>query len=258
MKVVALVPAAGRGVRLGAGTPKALVPVSGESLLVRAVRGLLESGSVHHVVVAAPPDQVDVVQRELAVLGAVASWRPDSGFGANVPESPAEVSDPASPVGVVAGGADRTESVRLALAAAERAVPDVRAVLVHDAARAFTPVPVIREVADAVRGGASAVVPVLPVSDTIKQVDADEVVSATVDRSRLRSVQTPQGFEIDVLRAAYAAADDSATDDAGLVERIGGVVRTVAGHPHALKITTAFDLAIAESVLAAEPIGDPR
>ena len=227
MSVVALVPAAGRGVRLGAGMPKALVPVSGESLLLRAVRGLLASGRVEHVVVAAPADQVEVVSAELA----------------SVPCAH-----------VVTGGAERTDSVRRALDAVDEVAPDARVVLVHDAARAFTPASVIRDVVSAVEQGAPAVIPVLPVADTIKEVDASGAVVSTVDRSRLRAVQTPQGFALDVLREAYAAAGDIATDDAGLVERLGGKVRTVAGHPHALKITTAFDLAIAESVLA--PAGD--
>ncbi|GAA4853044.1 2-C-methyl-D-erythritol 4-phosphate cytidylyltransferase [Saccharopolyspora rosea] len=223
MSVVALVPAAGRGVRLGAGMPKALVPVSGESLLLRAVRGLLASGRVEHVVVAAPAEQVEVVSAELASLPCAH---------------------------VVPGGAERTDSVRRALDAVDEVAPDARVVLVHDAARAFTPASVIRDVVSAVEQGAPAVVPVLPVADTIKEVDASGAVVSTVDRSRLRAVQTPQGFALDVLREAYAAAGDIATDDAGLVERLGGEVRTVAGHPHALKITTAFDLAIAESVLA--------
>ncbi|GAA0510734.1 2-C-methyl-D-erythritol 4-phosphate cytidylyltransferase [Saccharopolyspora subtropica] len=221
--MVALVPAAGRGVRLGAGVPKALVPVGGRSLLSRAVRGLLASGRVQHVVVAAPPDQVEVVAAELAELPSAH---------------------------VVPGGAERTDSVRRALDAAAQVAPDARVVLVHDAARAFTPASVIQDVVDAVEQGAPAVVPVLPVTDTIKQVDDAGDVVSTVDRARLRAVQTPQGFAIDVLRDAYAAAGDITTDDAGLVERLGGEVRTVPGHPHALKITTAFDLAIAESVLA--------
>ena len=224
MNVVALVPAAGRGERLGAGMPKALVPVLGESLLLRAVRGLLDSGCVQHVVVAAPPDEVEVVEKELGSLGSV--------------------------VHVVPGGAERTESVRLALAEAERVVPDPRVVLVHDAARAFTPASVVRDVVRAVEDGACAVVPVLPVADTIKSVDDGGVVFATVYLSRLRAVQTPQGFSLETLREAYAAAGDVATDDAGLVERIGKPVKTVPGHAHALKITTAFDLAIAEAVLA--------
>lgn len=222
MSVVALVPAAGRGVRLGAGRPKALVPVNGESLLLRAVRGLLASGPVQHVVVAAPPDQVDLVASELAELAAAH---------------------------VVLGGAERTDSVRLALDAVPEVAPDARVVLVHDAARAFTPASVIRDVVGAVESGAPAVVPVLPVADTIKEVDDGGDVVSTVDRSRLRAVQTPQGFAIDMLRQAYAEAGDIATDDAGLVERIGGKVHTVDGHPDALKITTAFDLAVAETVL---------
>lgn len=209
--------------RLGANMPKALVPVAGESLLRRAVRGLFASDRVHTVIVAAPEDALDAVRTEVAPFGSAH---------------------------VVPGGAERTDSVRRALAEAARVVPDAEVALVHDAARAFTPVSLIRDVVQAVRDGAAGVIPVLPVADTIKEVDTAGEVSATVDRSHLRAVQTPQGFAIDVLRAAYEAADDCATDDAGLVERAGKPVRTVPGHPHALKITTEFDLAIAESVLA--------
>lgn len=227
---MALVPAAGRGVRLGHERPKALVPVAGESLLSRAVRGLLGSGVVREVVIASPEDELAAVRAEVESLGAAH---------------------------VIVGGADRTDSVRRALAEAEHRVPDLSTVLVHDAARAFTPASVVCDVVGAVESGADAVVPVLPVSDTIKSVDASGVVDRTVDRSPLRAVQTPQGFSAEVLREAYAKADGAATDDAGLVERIGRPVVTVTGHPHALKITTAFDLAIAESVLAAAPVGDP-
>jgi 2-C-methyl-D-erythritol 4-phosphate cytidylyltransferase len=226
-EVVALVPAAGRGVRLGAGVPNALIPVHGESLLSRAVRGLLASDRVQHVVVTALSDDLETVRAELKPWGRA--------------------------VHVVVGGADRTDSVRRALAEAERVAPKASVVLVHDAVRAFTPPSVIRDVVDAVEGGACAVVPVLPVADTIKQADDTGVVSATVDRSQLRSVQTPQGFTPDVLRQAYAAAGDATTDDAGLVQRLGRPVTTVPGHPHALKITTSFDLAIAAAVLAEEP-----
>jgi 2-C-methyl-D-erythritol 4-phosphate cytidylyltransferase len=149
---------------------------------------------------------------------------------------------------VVTGGADRTESVRLALAAALGESPDISIVLVHDAARAFTPPELVRAVTAAVAAGAPAVVPVLPVADTVKRVDANEIVTATVDRANLRAVQTPQGFALDVLCRAYEMAD-SHTDDAGLVERIGVPVSTVPGHPAAMKITTPFDLAVAEAVL---------
>jgi len=221
VSVVALVPAAGRGERLGAAVPKALVEVRGESLLVHAVRGLLDAGCVRHVVVAAPADLVDATAKLLADAGLVAD--------------------------VVAGGADRTASVGLALRHALDVIPDTHVVLVHDAARAFTPPSVIRAVVDAVEAGARAVIPVLPVADTVKQVDADGVVLATPDRAALRIVQTPQGFDAATLIAAHALAD-SATDDAGLVERLGVPVATVPGHPHAMKITTPFDLVVAEAI----------
>ena len=216
-------PAAGRGERLGAGVPKALIDVGGVPLVVHAVRGLLESGRVRRVVVAAPSSTMDEMVAVIAAAGLDAL--------------------------VVPGGADRTESVRLALAAA----PPSDITLVHDAARAFTPPDVVRAVVAAVAAGAPAVIPVLPVADTVKRVDADGVVVATPSRVDLRIVQTPQGFRTEVLRAAHdAAASDQtgATDDAGLVERLGIAVHTVPGHPAAMKITTPFDRAIAEAVLA--------
>lgn len=224
MTVVAVVPAAGRGERLGRDTRKALVPVRGVPLLKYAVRGLLASGCVDAVVVAAPPELVGAFTAVLIEFGSACR--------------------------VVAGGADRTSSVRAALDSIEEGSCDV--VLVHDAARAFTPPSVVRAVADAVLAGAPAVVPVLPMADTVKMVDADGVIIATPDRSALRAVQTPQGFAEPVLRAAYAAGFEAATDDAGLVERLGEKVRTVPGHDHALKITTPFDLDIAEAIVDAE------
>lgn len=223
MTVVAVVPAAGRGERLGRDMPKALVPVRGVPLLKHAVRGLLASGCVDSVVVTAPPQLVDAFETLMTEFGPGCR--------------------------VVAGGADRTSSVRAALDSIQPGSCEV--VLVHDAARAFTPPSVVRAVAEAVRDGASAVVPVLPLADTVKVVDADGVIIATPDRTALRAVQTPQGFSEPVLRAAYAASSDAATDDAGLVERLGEKVHTVPGHDHALKITTPFDLVIAEAIVDA-------
>lgn len=221
MSVVALVPAAGRGERLGGSVPKALALVGGEPLLVHAVRGLYASGRIDRVVVAAPLSHIDTMVAALARAGIEAL--------------------------VVPGGPSRTESVRLTLDAAG----DPSIVLVHDAARAFTPADVIRAVVAAVAAGSPAVVPVLPVADTLKRVDPAGMVLDTPNRADLRIVQTPQGFPIGVLRRAYDAyPDDTTTDDAGLVERLGIPVTTIAGHPHALKITTPFDLVIAEAVLA--------
>ena len=224
MSVVALVPAAGRGERLGMDVAKAFVPIAGQPLLLHAVRGVLAAGCVDAVVVAVPPADVD---RSTAVLS---------------PLGPA--------VSVVAGGSTRVESVRLALRRADTLLPAIDVVLVHDAARAFTPPDVFAAVVAAVRAGRPAVVPVLPLVDTVKQVDGAGRVVSTVDRSSLRSVQTPQAFAPDVLRRAHSGDGRCAvTDDAGLVEAIGEPVHAVPGHAHALKITTPFDLAVAEAVL---------
>lgn len=224
--VAVLVAAAGFGVRLGPGQPKALRGLHGQPLLVHAVRRVCAAGSVGWVVVAAPPSDVDTVRamvdgaaRETVVAG----------------------------VTVVAGGATRQESVSRALAA----VPErFDIVLVHDAARALAPPSLVDAVAAAVRSGADAVVPVLPVVDTIKRVDASGVVLGTVERSELRAVQTPQGFRRAVLVKAHTAAPPGdATDDAGLVELLGVPVRCIPGSDEAMKITRPADLDVAELIL---------
>jgi 2-C-methyl-D-erythritol 4-phosphate cytidylyltransferase len=217
--VAVLVPAAGAGLRLGPGGPKALRLLAGEPLLVHAIRRVAAAPSVGLIVVAAPAAETVAVRDLLA---------------------------PVAPVTVVAGGAERQESVARALAA----VPaGVRIVLVHDAARALTPPQLIESVAGAVRAGHPAVIPVLPVVDTIKEVGPGERVLGTVDRAVLRSVQTPQGFRHDVLAAAHAAAADPLTDDAGLVEKTGVPVTCVPGSELALKITRPLDLILAEALL---------
>lgn len=204
-----------------AAVPKAFVPLLGRPLLWHCVQGLLRAGCVEQIVVA-----VSAQYRELAR---------------------ATLIDAAERVRIVTGGAQRADSVRAAL----DAVPEAEVVLVHDAARCLTPISVIQAVAGAVLAGHRAVVPVLPVVDTIKRVDPGGQVVCTVDRSELRVVQTPQGFAADLLRQAHQGATGPVTDDAGLVERIGETVATVPGHPHAFKITTAFDLVIAAAVVAA-------
>ena len=145
---------------------------------------------------------------------------------------------------VVAGGATRSASVRAGLAA----VPDdgsVDVILVHDAARPRASADLFARVVDAVRAGADAVVPGVPVSDTIKRVaarDGRAVVVETPPRSELVAVQTPQGFRPAVLRAAHAGGAE-ATDDAAVVEAAGGAVVVVPGEPGNVKVTTPADLA---------------
>ncbi|HET6210884.1 MAG TPA: 2-C-methyl-D-erythritol 4-phosphate cytidylyltransferase, partial [Jatrophihabitans sp.] len=147
-------------------------------------------------------------------------------------------------VRVVAGGASRQESVALGLAALSDAVEYV---LIQDAARPLVPAGLISAVLVALFEGADAVVPVLPVLDTIRQVDGAGQVVGTPDRSRLRRVQTPQGFRLALLRAAHAANPaGEVTDDAALVEAQGHPVRTVPGDEAAFKITTPHDLRLAE------------
>ncbi|MGE5765089.1 MAG: 2-C-methyl-D-erythritol 4-phosphate cytidylyltransferase [Mycobacterium leprae] len=236
----AIVPAAGRGERLGPGRPKALRLLGGLPLLVHAVSALARARFVDVVVVAAPPDGIAEVRALLALH-----------------EVPAEVE-------VVAGGPTRQDSVRGALAALPEAV-DV--VLVHDAARPLAPSELADAVVAAVRAGADAVVPGLPVADTVKRVDADGLVLETVDRAWLRAVQTPQGFRRPVLAAAHAAAalgesgpadPRPATDDAQLVERLGHPVTVIAGAEEAFKVTRPLDLVLAETVLTRRRLAGAR
>ncbi len=121
----------------------------------------------------------------------------------------------------------------------------------HDAARALTPPTLIVRVVDALRAGHAAVVPALPLSDTIKAVDANGVVLGTPERAGLRAVQTPQGFATDLLLRAYQRAGSGAgfTDDASLVEHVGGQVQVVDGDPLAFKITTQLDLLLAQAIV---------
>jgi 2-C-methyl-D-erythritol 4-phosphate cytidylyltransferase len=205
--------------------PKAFVTLCGRPLLWHCVQGLLISGCVEMVVVAVGPQHHDHARDAVAEAG--------------------------DRVQIVTGGASRSDSVRAAL----HSVPHAEVVLVHDAARCLTPVSVIQAVAQAVLAGQQAVVPVLAVADTIKRVDPEGRVVGTLDRSVLRAVQTPQGFAGDLLRRAHQASSGPVTDDAGLVEALGVAVTTLPGHPHAFKITTPFDLAVAEVVASAQVAG---
>ncbi|QKW50594.1 2-C-methyl-D-erythritol 4-phosphate cytidylyltransferase [Streptomyces buecherae] len=243
VRTAAVIPAAGRGVRLGPGAPKALRALNGTPMLVHAVRAMAASRAVSLVVVVAPSDGATEVRRLLDAHP--------------LAESVAEKTE----VVVVPGGQTRQESVRLGLAALPE---DVTVVLVHDAARPLVPVDVVDAVAGAVRAGAPAVVPALPLADTVKQVEPrpggePEPVVGTPERARLRAVQTPQGFDRATLVEAHERvelAGEGATDDAGMVERIGRDVVVVPGHEEAFKVTRPLDLVLAEAVLARRRAND--
>jgi 2-C-methyl-D-erythritol 4-phosphate cytidylyltransferase len=246
-KVCVILVAAGTGERLGAGMPKAFAPLCGESLLTHALRGVLGCADVEHVVIVAPAPHLDQC-RDVADKAHVAFANGDHpGRDGALPQ-----------LDVAVGGMDRSASVKAGLAMLSE---DDAVVLVHDVARCLAPADLFTRIIQAVREGHAAVVPGLPVTDTVKIVDSGGLVQQTLDRPSLRIVQTPQGFLREVLEdahadvqanvrsAAGAGGGSAATDDAGLVERTGGKVRVVAGDPRALKITTPLDLALATALL---------
>ncbi len=235
-RVVALVAAAGKGTRLGASVPKAFVRLSGRSLVERSVRAMIHSAVIDEIIVLISPEMTDFAAELLGGRGLL-----DNG----------EV-----PVRLVHGGGERADSVWAGLRAIGE---DDAVVLIHDAARALTPPGMIARVARAVLAGEPAVIPVLPVADTIKQVAGGRVLG-TPDRASLRAVQTPQGFDLRRLRAAneayFSAADPgfTATDDASLMEWHGVDVTCVQGDPMAFKVTTPIDMKLARTIVdEAEP-----
>ncbi|MBW4029215.1 MAG: 2-C-methyl-D-erythritol 4-phosphate cytidylyltransferase [Acidobacteria bacterium] len=203
MTVAAVVVAGGRGVRFGG--PKQFSLLAGESVAAHSVRA---SRSVAHYVVLVVPE----------------------GFTAT--DEGADV--------VVSGGETRADSVRAGL----KALPDCDVVVVHDAARPLASPRLFAAVVEAIAKGADAAIPGLSVTDTVKRVvrrNGQSVVTGTLDRSELVTVQTPQAFRRSVLERAHAALDD-ATDDAALVEAIGGTVVVVVGDSQNVKITEPADL----------------
>ncbi|MFD3836869.1 2-C-methyl-D-erythritol 4-phosphate cytidylyltransferase [Streptomyces sp. NPDC058642] len=237
VRTAVVIPAAGRGVRLGPGAPKALRALNGTPMLIHAVRAMAASRAVSLVVVVAPPDGAAEVK---SLLDAHA-----------LPERTDFL--------VVPGGKERQDSVRLGLDALP---PDYDIVLVHDAARPLVPVDTVDAVIEAVREGATAVVPALPLADTVKEVEPaavpgdPEPVVATPERARLRAVQTPQGFDRATLIRAHESVTDNVTDDASMIEQLGERVVVVPGHEEAFKVTRPLDLLLAEAVLARRRLND--
>jgi len=221
-----LIACAGSGRRMGAERNKLLLEVAGRPVLAWTLEAALASASIRWIgVVGQPIDQADI----LAMV---------------------EAANPQKPVAWIQGGDTRQDSVCNGLAALPA---DARSVLIHDGARCLVEPGLIDRCAAAVDGGA-AVIAAAPVTDTIKRVDDQGLIQDTPDRSHLWGAQTPQGFPVEQLRQAHTRARAegwSVTDDASLFERLGWAVSVMESSPANIKITTPFDLTIAEAVLAA-------
>lgn len=220
-----LIAAAGSGRRMGASGNKLLLEVAGRPVLAWTLDAALACPLIRWIGIVG-----QAVDAE-AVAAIVAAAAPDR------------------PVRWILGGDTRQESVRRGLAA----LPvEAEAVLIHDGARALVEPELLERCAAAVARG-RAVIAATPVTDTIKQVDAEGTITATPDRSRLWAAQTPQGFPVQQLRQAHATAGErgwSVTDDAALFERLGLAVQVLEAPPSNIKLTTPFDLTVAEAVLA--------
>lgn len=227
-RTAVIVVAAGSGSRLGAGLPKAFVGIDEHTMLRHALARIFEGPHAQVVIVAPAGREGDALTEAIAAAG-----------------------DRRDLVSVVTGGPSRQASVAAGL---DALWGDVEIVLVHDAARALTPPAVFARVVAALDDGAAAVIPALPVIDTIKRVESGRVVAA-LDRSELSAAQTPQGFRRAVLDAAYASAAQEYTDDAALVAAAGHAVAVVEGEALAFKITTPTDLERARSLVSQHPLG---
>jgi len=227
MKASAIIVAAGSGIRLGRQTPKAFVRVAGRTLLGYSLGVMRQVDEIAEAVIAVPAGMERAARAEAAAAGL-------------------EI-----PIKITAGGAERQDSVRIALALTSA---EAEIVVVHDAARPFATRMIFRDsIEAAARVGAS--IAALPVADTLKRVDGGSII-ATLPRAGLWQAQTPQCFRREVLVAAHERAARErigATDDAELVERLGLRVAVVDGSASNLKITTPDDLKLAEALAALSP-----
>ena len=217
---VAIVLAAGAGRRLGAEEPKAFLLIGGRPILAVATGAAAASPAVSSVVVTAPAGWENRARECVEGCGL--------------------------PVVVVTGGSTRLASV---LAALEVVPPETQVVAIHDAARPFAPPDLFTAVIEAVSEQTPGVVPIAPVTDTVKHI-VDGRVVRTLDREHLGLAQTPQAFDVGVLRAAHGhvgAPGVALTDDAAALEHDGVAVAAIAGDPSNVKITTLFDLASADA-----------
>ncbi len=225
MTTSALIVAAGAGVRMGGGTRKQYRPLAGSPVLAHSLAAFDACPGIECLVVVVAEREIDFCRREII--------------------APANLS---KPVSLAAGGARRQDSVASGLAAIQAREGIV---LIHDGVRPLVDAGLIERCIASARQW-QACIPALPASDTLKQVDARGVIRSTPARDTFYLAQTPQAFDLALIREAHAAARQNgweATDDASLVERLGLPVHVIPGSRHNLKITTPEDLLIAEALL---------
>jgi 2-C-methyl-D-erythritol 4-phosphate cytidylyltransferase len=233
-----LIAAAGSGRRMGAEINKLLLPVAGRPVLAWTLEAVLRCPRIRWVGIMGQPHD-----RE-AVTSIVAATRQELAGAGGV--------ETAAPVEWIVGGSSRQESVSRGLAALP---PEASLVLIHDGARCLVQPSLLERCVDALVAAAAAgagMIAATPVTDTIKQVDGQGRIVATPDRSHLWAAQTPQGFAVPQLRQAHVRADAegwSVTDDAALYERLGLPVQVLEAPASNIKVTTPFDLTVAEAVL---------
>ncbi len=227
MQCWVIIAAGGQGLRLGeqtGGKPKQFLPLAGDPLYWRSALPFTHIPRIRGMVFVFPPALLTEAGAELEEL-----VRRDA---------------PGLPWRIAPGGASRQDSVANGIAALPKECDHV---LVHDAARPFTPPALINRVLDGLAGGHAGVIPGTMLTDTVKEVDNAGIVTATPPRETLRAVQTPQGFALSPLRLAHARAREenfAVTDDAALLERYGHPVLVVEGDEANRKITTPADLAL--------------
>ena len=223
-RVAVVLLAAGNGVRLGLGEPKAFIEISGRTILSHALEPIFNMREPVQIIVTVPPSYIPLAKE-------IARSTPGGSQ---------------SEVIAILGGHSRQASVHAALA---QLSSSVEIVLIHDAARPLTPTRVFESVAAEVRSTGFGVIPGLPVTDTIKKTDEYGLILETVERSSLTSVQTPQGFPREHIEHAHSLTAHDFTDDAALVQEAGYKVAVLAGDEHAFKITTGGELRRAEQLV---------
>lgn len=222
--VAVILLAAGNGLRLGRGEPKAFVHLAGKPLLAHALQSLVGMRQHPQIIITVPASYQPIARELIHGIADLDVQRSE----------------------IVVGGDSRQASVRVALQYLD---PGIETVLVHDAARPLTPTVVFDSVASEVERTGEGVITGIAMMDTVKRIDGDERVVETLDRSQLTAVQTPQGFPRAWLVAAHSGAPADHTDDAALVSDAGYPVRVIAGDQLASKITTAWELRRAEEML---------